>query len=217
MTAPALSRGAVALKNCGKSLAQIARMTGFSYTVVNNWVRGHRTPGDPARGVIEEKLGISRWMWDEPAPAIDNLASPKGSLLDAIDPSTKPLKVPSTQDGRNAGSAVSTFKSLAEGSIVVEPRNEAEALVAHIRRYRLDAEQNPTLSPTERAKVLETASRAVERLYRLTGEVANIPDARILASPAWGRIKAAVAGALESHPDALAAVTDALEGLAREG
>ncbi len=92
-------------------------------------------------------------------------------------------------------------------------RSEAEALIAQIRRYRHDAEHDPTSSPTERAKLLDMASRALERAYRQTGEAANIPASRILSSPAWGRIRDVVTAALEGHPEALRAVVGALEGV----
>jgi hypothetical protein len=199
-----LSRGAVALKNCGKDFPTIAKIIGSSASVVHNWMRGHRTPGDKFRGVLEEKFGISRAMWDEPAAA----ALPSG-LLDKLQ---SPAPVAQAE---RAPDCTGEVPSSSLGGGPIDPRGEAEALVAHVRRYRLEAENNPTLSPTERAKVLETASRSVERLYRLTGEAATIPESRILASPAWGRVKDAIAAALEPHPEALRAVTAALEELAR--
>lgn len=238
MTTPALSRGAVALKNCGKSCMQVAKVTGLSYQFTHNLIKGHKTPSDRVRGVLDAKFGIPREWWDEPAPAVlptledaakhfgagspghrlaemhfspptpvPTSAGVGGGLLAAIGPSAKGVTMPEPPR------ANPSVPPLAEGPIVVDPRGEAEALIAHIRRFRFAAETDPTASPTERAKLLEVSSRAVERLYRLTGEIANLPEARILASPGWGRIKAALVAALEPHPEALAAAVAALEGL----
>ncbi len=222
MTAPTPSRGAIALKNCGKSQQQVAKRIDRSYPVVNNWVKGHRKPDDASRGRLEAEFGIPRSWWDEAAvqSTPPSGGSGQGGFLDKIDrpppsgeqgvivalPNQGPPKDPHRETG------VEAFRG-GEGVGPVDLRSEAEALIAQIRRYRHDAEHDPTSSPTERAKLLDMASRALERAYRQTGEAANIPASRILASPAWGRIRESVVGALEAHPEALRAVVAALEGV----
>lgn len=212
---PVLSRGAVALKNCGHSLQQVASRTGASYPVVHNWSRGHRIPSDDWRTVLEKTFGIVKAWWDLPAEEIkivDPAPSTAGGLLGKMQ--TPPA--PANLSARGVVSGVPGVEGgeTPQGPILVAPRPEAEALVAHIRKFRHDAEHDPTMSPTERAKLLETASRAVERLYKLTGEAANLPESRILASPAWGRIREAIVHVLEAHPEALRDVVSVLEDFA---
>ncbi len=213
MTAPTPSRGAVALKNCGKSQQQVAKRIDRSYPVVNNWVKGHRKPDDASRGRLEAEFGIPRAWWDEAAvqSTPPSGGNGHGGFLDkvALPPAVAYSKgaVPHSED------LPIVPRGKDESALPIDLRSEAEALIAQIRRYRHDAEHDPTSSPTERAKLLDMASRALERAYRQTGEAANIPASRILASPAWGRIRESVVGALEAHPEALRAVVAALEGV----
>ncbi len=209
MTAPTPSRGAVALKNCGKSQQQVAKRIDRSYPVVNNWVKGHRKPDDASRGRLEAEFGIPRAWWDEAAvqSTPPSGGNGQGGFLDKV--VRFPAPVVQAETPRQA----SPVPDDPGGGTPIDLRSEAEALIAQIRRCRHDAEHDPTSSPTERAKLLDMASRALERAYRQTGEAANIPASRILASPAWGRIRESVVGALEAHPEALRAVCTALEGV----
>lgn len=208
VTAPVDNRGAVALRQCGASYQQVAARIGASPLTVHNWTRGHRKPGPEWRKLLAKLYAIEPAWWDEPIKA---KAAPSGGLLDVlpvvaqIDPSVEPtVSVGRASDGRG----IAFTATLA--TTPVDPRSEAAALVSHIRQYRVQVETDPVLTLTEKAKILEIASRGVERLYRLTGEVAVIPEAKILASPSWARIKAALVAALEPHPEALRAVEAAL-------
>lgn len=207
MTTPVVSRGAIALRQCGANGTQIAARVGAAYPTVNNWLKGHRTPGPELRTILSKFYAIETHWWDEPAAASGGVSrnSGQGGLLDMVQGEIDAVARP--------GQPVPIPITLVPEAGPVDPRSEAEALAAHVRQFRWRVENDSLLTANEKAKTLELASRAVERLYRLTGEAANIPVSRILASPAWAKIKDAITTALAAHPEALRATVSAIEGL----
>lgn len=203
VTVPEISRGAIALRQCGASATQIAARTGAAYPTVNNWLKGHRKPGPDLKVMLERFYAISAPWWDEPASVSTNPG--QGGLLDKV---LQPVAPVAQVEARRQADSVQVSNP---GGGTVDLRSEAQALVEQIRKFRYEAEHDAIATPTERAKLLGVASSHLVKLFTLTGEVDNIPIGRILASPAWRKIRASLEGALAEHPEALRAVVAALE------
>lgn len=204
----ALTRGSVALKQCGDEPTKIAIRTGASYPVIHNWMGGHRKPNDEWRVVLEKTYQIKRTWWEE-EPLATLHSVPTGGFLDKI---SGPVLHRSQPPGPPPMSAQEGVSVVGGPAVPIDARGEAQTLVAQIRKFRAQVDTDPVESLSSKAKIIHGVTADLDRLFRLTGEAANIPEARILASPGWGRIRAAIVAALESHPAALAAVVAALEG-----
>jgi hypothetical protein len=95
----------------------------------------------------------------------------------------------------------------------VSVRDEAAELVARVRELRDSVAADTTSTPLEKAKVIGAATATLAQLGKLTGELGSISEAKIIASPGFRRIQAAIVDALEAYPEALRAVAQALREL----
>ena len=222
------TRGSVALTKCGESPEQIARRLGANRHTVGNWLRGHRRPGPAWRARLKESYGIEPDWWDQPIefqPVSDEAARralaaltqeareerPPAGLLAALESNAgvaQPERAPACI-GEVAGS------SPAAGSDV--PAAEvARQLLAQIQDHRVKVDADPMVTLDEKAKILGRCAQTLALVYKLTGEAADLSEAKILKSPAWGRIQAALMKALEPWPEAMRAGGEALISLAQD-
>jgi hypothetical protein len=91
------------------------------------------------------------------------------------------------------------------------PREQAIELQRRVHELLNDADEGATLN--ERARLLGHASRTLESVGKITGDIHEISEARGLRMPSIRRVLDAVAGALKEHPKAARDVAEALEAL----
>ncbi len=184
-----ISAGSVALKQSGRSLKQIARETGCSYSQAGLWSSGHRKPPDTWRAKLKKHYGIASEAWDEAPPTAGGLLARLGA------PPSEPPQAPPAP------------------GLPTTVRGAAESMIKQIRELQEKAATDPLLTPDERGKTLARAATILTSVARLTGEAGDIPEAKILRTPAWGRIRDAMLVALTPWPDALRAVGEAVARL----
>lgn len=92
------------------------------------------------------------------------------------------------------------------------PREQATELQRRVHQLLVDADgQASTLQ--ERARILGHASRTLESVGKITGDMHEISEARGLRMPSIRRVLDTVAEALKEHPNAAHEVALALEAL----
>ena len=181
-----MNDGAVRLKALGLSLGKIAEELGkLGLTVtkmaVSRWIRGERVPTLEARAVLEKPpFGIDPKAWD-------SAAGPAGA---------KKARAPAPPSPPSAPA----------GAVANAPEL-AQDLLTRIQRWREQSEVDGT--PAAQAQLAALEMRAIQQLAGLTGQAAA-PEAELVRSPAWKKLKAELLGALERFPDALAAVVQVL-------
>ncbi len=72
---------------------------------------------------------------------------------------------------------------------------------------------DPVATPEYKTKLMRGCLTAISGAAKLSGESGEISEAKILKSPAWARIRAAMFDALIAWPEATRAVSDALTEL----
>jgi hypothetical protein len=95
-----------------------------------------------------------------------------------------------------------------------EVASAVRALAEQAQALAKDAEASDA-TLRDRATCLTAARGVLELLGKLTRELGPDPEVKILGTPQWEAVTAATMGALEAYPDALAAVVEAWESLAR--
>lgn len=158
---------------------------------------------------IAARLGMSqpqvqRWMACERVPSTPNRLRIYADFPD-IEPSlwdqpAAPPK-PSPTDARHMQQAPpATPISVRDGVDMLRGK-------LHKLLHRIDDDG----TPDEQAKVLKDATAALHVLARITGEAADISEAKIVRLPAWRRVRDALVEALGDQPDVLLRVESALE------
>lgn len=203
------NRGSVALKKCGESPEQIARRTGAKITIVRDWLSGRRKPGREWRDRLQGLYGLELDAWDfpiefEPPAAV--------GLLDALQSKAPVAQQERAPDCTGPGPG----SSPGGGSTPTTAGEQVRELVDQVRRHRALVDADPVVTLDEKAKILGRCAQTLALVYKLTGEASDISEAKILKSPAWGRISAAIEAALVPWPDAMRAVGEALISLAQD-
>src|SRR5215211_1493204 len=108
-------------------------------------------------------------------------------------------------------------KLLVEASRGVEVAN-ADDLLAKVEELRLKAMD--VLTQAEEAHdhrvvlaAIDRASKQLELLAKLLGEISDAPQVNIHLHPEWIELRTVIVGALEPHPEARGAVLRAIEGV----
>ena len=108
-------------------------------------------------------------------------------------------------------------KLLVEASRGVEVAN-ADDLLAKVEELRLKAMD--VLTQAEEAHdhrivlaAIDRASKQLELLAKLLGEISDAPQVNIHLHPEWIELRTVIVGALEAHPEARGAVLRAIEGV----
>lgn len=95
------------------------------------------------------------------------------------------------------------------------PMFSAASFAAQVRETITDLHErlasDDGADPVERRKTISVITREIERLSKLTGETLDFPESKIVRMPAFVRLMREVGEALQGHPDALAAVVEALK------
>lgn len=167
------------------SQSAIAERMGVSKSLAGMWIVGQRKPTAPQRARLEEIYEIPAGVWDEP-PA-PNVAPP-------------PPPPPDDDDDDDDGGGVE--------------ENNNERLRRYIRQGMRDLRLDTQLSGVKRAEALKKLVDAQVALDRSTGENALTMN-KIVAHPEFQRIWRIVVEANAAFPDALRAVTKALEDAQR--
>lgn len=208
------SKGARALARLGLTDKAIGERVGRSRSLVGHWRSGRRLPNDEDRVKLEE-LGVPGGWWDQFDKPAASTSSSK-STASKRPPAPLPLATTASQLVPNAQAT--------DWSAVLEQR--AQLLLGLLDQQILDAQATPEpseddedgegmagLAPMERSKVASSAAATLEKLGRITGEVLQISEARLLRTPAWRRIEGTIVTALQPYPEALQAVAVALQAL----
>lgn len=203
------SRGARELARLGLTHEAVALRIGRSRSLVGHWVAGRRTPSDPDRQKLAE-LGIRPEWWDETRPT--KPSKPKASGRKRAKKPAEPLP--------SVASKLAPGAKGVDWSSVLEERAQrllrlCDKLIEDANK-ELAADDDDDFDPLtrmERAKVAASATTTLEKLGRITGEVLQISEVRLLRTPAWRRIEALIVTALQPHPEALHAVGVALQQL----
>ena len=107
--------------------------------------------------------------------------------------------------------AAPTAAAKREPGDVMSKAGELESMVHDLlEEVRNDARS----TPLERAKVMASAAQTLGLIAKLTGQFDL--GSRVMQTPIWSAIKRALKTALESHPDAAAAVARELRKLEAE-
>jgi hypothetical protein len=182
-----ITAGSVALKNSGRNIDRISRETGASYEQVGQWISGHRKPSAKWRPVLLEKYKIPIPAWDE--------TPTEGGLLANLGKAPPPAAAPAPTEAP------------------ANVRGMAESMIRQIRDLQVKAETDPLMTPDDRAKTLARAATVLTAVARLTGEAGDIPEAKLLRTPAFARVRDAMIVALTPWPEAMRAVGEALARL----
>lgn len=197
------TRASVALAQCGESPEQVARRAGAKLARVYQWLRGERRPGVAWRERIHDLYGISPEHWDLPIEF-----EPGGAnLLAQLDSPPAPVVQEETRpksDSVRVQAPAGAPQSAAE---------TADLLLSQVQAFRSRVEVDPVLTLSEKAKVLKTCADTLSQVYKLTGAASEMPESKLLKTPAWRRVEAALVAALEPWPEALRAVGAALQGM----
>jgi hypothetical protein len=191
-----ISRGSVAFAKLGGKLREWHMwlgQEGASIPQVQAWRNGDRPPNSAMRqkiaDVARERFGVElgEELWDERVPA---------SELQAADAPRPP------REPRNGPAPAPTADDTAQISA---------QLLANIRdlQARLTDPNEPPLSVEKEAALMGQLTASAERLGRFTG--VKLTERQILASPLWGLLLERIMIALEPWPDAMRAVSKALE------
>ena len=178
---PGRSRAAVALERSCASQVDIAARLGVSQPAVAQWTSGATVPREDHQAKLAEWYGIRVEWWAEPEP-VAALAAPVP--VDSVDD-------PELGDGPNAA------------------RDAAAAMVRRLRGYRVEASARNDVAAV--VKLSELERRALADFARVNGELSTSDEARLLKSPRWSAIRAALVRVLTPFPDAARAVADELE------
>lgn len=92
----------------------------------------------------------------------------------------------------------------------------ADDLLADIRNVRERLIGDTLGDPAAQARQLRELAQAMVQLGKMTDVGIVLSERQILASPNWSVIEAAIVEALTPHPDAMAAVIEALQALKGE-
>lgn len=163
--------------------AEPARRLDCAESAVRHWATGRRVPGPPQR----ERL---RAVYEVPLEAWTRRAVPTST------PPAPTAEPPRTTPVRPEANALSELRATID---------KIDAAIA-------SAEADPKVSAGQKAQLFNAKVTATRTLARLTGEL-DVTEARILAHPAWRRLREEMLAALSAFPEALYAVGVALQEL----
>lgn len=189
-----ISRGSQAFASLGGKLREWHMwlgQEGAALSTVQAWRDGDRSPNSAMRmrirDVAKERFGVELpdEAWDERVPAAELQAA-----------------VPPPREVRNVAQAVPGADDTA---------TIAAQLLASIRdlQARMHDPNEPPLGIEKEASLMQQLTASAERLGRFTG--VKLTERQILGSPLWGLLLERIMGALEPWPDAMRAVSKALE------
>lgn len=191
------SAGQVALRKSGHTQEQIAAATGASFALVGNWLTGARKPGPAYRDRLSELYSVRQLSWEESppkaprAPSLVAKAAAPAALARPPLPSAPPVKA-------------------TPGDVL----SEAAILIAQVRDMRDAVAKDPVATNVEKARVLGMCGSTLAQAYKLTGEGLDMPESKLLQTPAFRRVLDTMTLALEPWPDAMRALAAALEKIA---
>ena len=173
--------GAVALRERGLSLGDIARAGGVSRTAAGKWRDGTAVPGDRARDNLRREFGIAVEAWDS-APAV----SAPAPTLGTTDTDVQPAE---------------SLEALLGGADAV--RAAVRVHLGRIEQLRRDAIKRGSVE--DAAAALELERRAIVEFG------ASIVEEGIVGSARWHEIRRAIVRAVSRYPDAARSIADELE------
>lgn len=177
------SRGSLALARLGMTQDAIATRVKRSRAAVGHWIAGRRKPRKAERAALA-KLGVPDLWWDEDVEVTPPKEPP-------------PQKAPERPESEWSGPVA--VKAL-----------RLERMLGELLDGVAD---DPETTPLEKAKVMSSAASTLTALGRLTGEMQDMSEQRILRLPAWRRIQTELIEALQPWPDAMLAVGNRLREL----
>jgi len=171
------------LLSAAASTAKISAATGVALTTVQRWRSGALVPPPDRRQELEAKFQIPPAAWDD--LLYDTAPAPPGALATAPVP---------------------------DDDVPIVTLDEAHAQLRRVRRWRSWAEAEG--SGADKRAAFEAERKAIELVARLDGAyAAGADESKLVATPRWQAIRAALLDALQPYPDATAAVVEALHAL----
>lgn len=93
-----------------------------------------------------------------------------------------------------------------------------DAMIAELKRmakkFLADLRDDADMAPLARARVMSSLASTLNVLAKMSGDYDL--GRRVLQTPVWKRLEARILKALEGHPEAMAAVVDAISDAATE-
>lgn len=181
------SQGAVALARVPLGEVEIAAKIGCNRSAVGHWRVGRKPPSAIFRRALETHFGIAPELWDLPV----------GAPMRARQATAKPVTIPPPPRGDET------------------PRTLAQCLISQASVLIHAHESDPSMTPKERAVMLDKASSAIDRAGRLTGESQKMAEDRIVRLHPFRRAVERILDAAKPWPEALRAIGVALQKLER--
>lgn len=201
--------GSYKIRQLPRSLKQIASDLGAKYVVVAQWAEGRRKPSARWKADLHTytaKFGAKNTI--APEEWVERLGKVRADRE-------------VVKQGRKVGmSLLATVAAVAKKTTADDVIDEAGTLIKAVRSLRDEVTQQneeeygPSLS--DRAKILSQCATMLDKAGKLTGVSAEISIARIVRSPAWGKLAFKMIQALAPWPDAMRALADMLKGEVEE-
>jgi transcriptional regulator with XRE-family HTH domain len=183
----ARSRGAVLLARVGQTQEEVAARLKVSRVAVSHWLNGTTKPTRRKREIFLAQYGIPLTSWDEPPSTVESTV-----------PRPRPVAEPDA-----------TMAPIPEGVIA-----KARALEQMAHELMQGLRDDPSATPLEKAKVMNSVASTLALLARLTGQFDL--GTRLLRLPMWKRIERALEDGLRGYPDAARSVELQLRALEEE-
>lgn len=203
----ASSEGARLLAAAGASLRAIGRAAGTSQESARRWLAGAKLPSSAAREALAEAFGVPPDAWDR-APTTGG--APAARRNAPRPPAKAQAKPPAA--ARSAPAAAPPAQPPPREPSPARPDDARARLQAQLERID-GLRAAPDLSPAAKLQLEAAEGRALALLAKLSGEGLTVSESKLVATPAFQRVSAALVAALAPWPDAQLAVAGALDEL----
>lgn len=167
MTKRVDSQGALALRGCGKTQAEIARLCGVSRTIVSDWWHGRKVPGPEHKARLEVLGLVLAGQWDRSSSARKSKTPKAPSRIEA-----SAAEVPLDTRAELVRQAERQRLRLAAGDLSPAAENQIEGVLGRALASiaKLDGahitEQTVMRSPAFRQVMAALATVRVEALQK---------------------------------------------------
>lgn len=186
----------------GKVIAKTLKMTP---TAISLWLSGDRKPLPDKRREIQDLWGIALDAWDQKPCRVPVAAASRADTCSVSSPSEPaPRARPAPQVRR-----VEPARDAPPPLPAIDPEDPLGGVRALVDRCRLGM-QTQGLSSSEQKSWQDQLLAAMKMADTIQGQQAVRED-MIARTPAFKRLCGVIIAALESYPEALGAVVDALE------